>query len=127
VSTKNIFLDGGRFTELEAADLNRRTYLLMELQDRLKQFPDQKTIALALGISQPKVSKLQNGHIDAFSIGCLMKYLDALGVNTEFQFSESKRPKPSANERKPLAMRERTLQRDKAAAKRFGKPYERKS
>ena len=79
----NIFADLG-FPPEEAENLHVRSKLMIEMigiiQDRgLKQ----KEAAELFGVSQPRISDLKRGHIDAFTIDSLVNMLAHAGVSVE--------------------------------------------
>src|SRR5258708_21162226 len=45
-----------------------------------------------LGIDQPKVSALKQGHLSSFSIQRLMRFLVLLGRDVEIPFNQSRKP-----------------------------------
>jgi predicted XRE-type DNA-binding protein len=44
-----------------------------------------------LGVSQPKVSALRNGHLDGFSVERLCRYLNALGRDVRIMVAQKSR------------------------------------
>ena len=79
ITTDNIFEDIG-FDKQEAADMKVRAELLLEIREYIcKKGPKQKDAAALLGINQPEVSALMNGHIFKFSIDALVNLLARVG------------------------------------------------
>ncbi len=80
-STGNVFADLGLDDAeelLAKAELTRRIAALIQSR-RMTQV----TAARALGIDQPKVSRLLRGHLDEFSGERLMRFLRLLGQDIE--------------------------------------------
>ena len=78
-TTANIFEDLG-FDKLEAANMKIRAELLLEIREHVrKKGLRQKEAAALLGINQPEVSALMNGHINKFSIDALVNMLARVG------------------------------------------------
>ena len=75
ITTDNIF-EGIGFDKQEAANMKFRAELLLEIREYIrKNGLKQKDAATLLGISQPEVSALMNGHIFKFSIDALVNML----------------------------------------------------
>ena len=75
ITTDNIFEDIG-FDKQEAANMKVRAELLLEIREYIrKKGLKQKDAAALLGINQPEVSALMNGHIFNFSIDALVNML----------------------------------------------------
>ncbi|NIA76318.1 XRE family transcriptional regulator [Providencia rettgeri] len=51
---------------------------------------NQKEISRILGVSQPRVSDLQNARLDKFSLAQLIVYLNKLGVECDILMTETK-------------------------------------
>ena len=86
VMTDNIFEDIG-FNKQEAANLKVRAILLIEIKEYIrKKRLKQKEAAVLLGINQPEVRALMDGHIFNFRIDALVKMLIRVGweLKTEF-------------------------------------------
>ncbi len=78
-TTDNIFEDLG-FDKLDAANMKIRAELLLEIREHIrKKGLKQKEAAVLLGINQPDVSALMNGHIFKFSIDALVNMLAKIG------------------------------------------------
>src|SRR5271163_1706609 len=88
--SKDVFRDIG-FSEIEAKDLNRKSALLIRLQENLNnRKKTQAELAQLLGVDQAKVSKLLNGKIGEFSLERLMSFLDKVGEEVGFTFAHIK-------------------------------------
>ncbi|MGQ0815049.1 MAG: helix-turn-helix domain-containing protein [Gemmatimonadota bacterium] len=76
----NVFSDLG-FSPDEAANLQLRSDLMIELQKRLATLGlTQARAARLLEVSQPRVSDLMRGRIERFSVDTLVKLLGKAGV-----------------------------------------------
>ena len=92
ITTDNIFEDIG-FDEQEAANMKIRVELLLEIREFIrKKGLKQKDAAALLGINQPEVSALMNGHIFKFSIDALVNMLSRVGRELKI----TTRPKKAA-------------------------------
>ena len=79
ITTDNIFEDIG-FDKLEAANMKIRAELLLEIREYIrKKGLKQKDAPALLGINQPEVSALMNGHIFRFSIDAMVNMLARVG------------------------------------------------
>jgi predicted XRE-type DNA-binding protein len=79
----NIFEDLG-FSQDEAANLLVRSDLMSQIKRIIKEKGwTQKRAAEELGVQQPRVSDLFQGHIGEFSVDMLMSWLSKLGYNIE--------------------------------------------
>ncbi|HEY9755512.1 MAG TPA: helix-turn-helix transcriptional regulator [Oculatellaceae cyanobacterium] len=79
--SKNVFADLG-FDETEAAALQAKAFLFMQLQDVLeKSQKNQLELAKMIGIDQPKVSKIMSGKMDEFSLDRIMLFLQKMGID----------------------------------------------
>ena len=79
ITTDNIFEDIG-FDKQEAANMKVRVELVLEIRENIrKKSLKQKDAAVLLGINQPEVSALMNGHIFKFSIDTLVNLLARVG------------------------------------------------
>lgn len=87
----NVFKDVG-FPAAEAAHLQIRTDLMLQIERILQQQGlTQVKAAKVLGISQPRVSDLVRGRIEAFSIDALVEMLDRLGITVTVRTKRSRR------------------------------------
>lgn len=78
-SCGNVFKDLG-YSDDEAANLAVRSHLMVILKQMIKEKAwTQHEAARRLGVRQPRVSDLLNGHIDKFSVDMLMSWLHKLG------------------------------------------------
>lgn len=78
-SSANIFEDLG-FEDEEAANLLVRSDLMLQIKHIIKERNwTQTQAAKALGVQQPRVSDLFQGHIGEFSVDMLMSWLSKLG------------------------------------------------
>ena len=92
ITTDNIFEDIG-FDKQEAANMKVRAELLLEIREYIrKKGLKQKDAATLLGINQPEVSALMNGHIFKFSIDALVNMLGKVGRELKI----TTRPKKAA-------------------------------
>lgn len=88
-SSGNVFRDLG-FSATDAEDLQLRSDLLIQLQDRIVVLKEsQAAVAKRLEISQPRVSDLLRGKIDRFSLDTLTLFLRRLGAEVEVVVCES--------------------------------------
>jgi predicted XRE-type DNA-binding protein len=85
----NIFADLG-FAAEEAENLKMRAMLMNELRRVIGDMPQREAAAL-LGITQPRVSHLNRGRIDLFTIDTLVNMLAHAGARMRISFS---RPRP---------------------------------
>jgi predicted XRE-type DNA-binding protein len=77
----NVFVDLG-FAPAEAANLQLRSDLMIELRKRLDaRGLTQARAARLLGVSQPRVSDLYRGKIDRFSVDTLVKLVGMTGAD----------------------------------------------
>ena len=91
ISSGNIFEDLG-FVRQEAANLKIRSQLMIRISEHLKRKGlNQTEAAKVLGISQPKVSNLQKGHINKFTIDKLTNMLARIGYTTEIRVKKTHR------------------------------------
>lgn len=78
----------------EARIMERKSVLLMKVQERLKAKKwTQAEAAKHLGVQQPRISDLQKGKISQFSMEMLMLFLDKLGQPVGITFPKA-RSKP---------------------------------
>jgi predicted XRE-type DNA-binding protein len=69
-----------------ALNLERRSNLLMDIQDRIKKEKwTQPEVARILDTDQPRVSNLMKGKISLFSLDMLIGYLDKLGYPVKIE------------------------------------------
>lgn len=79
----NIFMDLG-FDDEEAANLLVRSDLMLQIKRIIKECGwTQIQAAEALGVQQPRVSDLFQGHIGEFSVDMLMSWLMKLGYDVQ--------------------------------------------
>ena len=84
-SKENVFKTLG-FDEAEAANLRIRADLMLRLSSLIKSFGlTQTEAATILGIRQPDVSNLVNGHIDKFTIDKLVNMLTVFGQDVDIK------------------------------------------
>jgi predicted XRE-type DNA-binding protein len=89
-SSGNIFEDAG-FSRVEAANLVLRSELMTEVRAIIeKEGLTQAQAAKRLGITQPKVSNLMNGHISKFTIDKLVNMLSMAGRKTNVKVVRDK-------------------------------------
>ena len=68
-------------TEQEAAHLKVRSGLMIELNERIKNWPGTDTEkAQKLGITKPRFSNLKSGRVDMFSLDALVDLAAAAGL-----------------------------------------------
>ncbi len=78
-SSGNVFTDLG-FSTQEAANLVLRCELMDAVEKIIKENGwTQREAARTLGVHQPRISDLFQGHIDLFSVDTLVEWLDKLG------------------------------------------------
>jgi predicted XRE-type DNA-binding protein len=79
----NVFTDLG-FSPNEAADLAVKAELTRQILNRIKAMSmTQAQAARRLGVSQPDVSRLMNGHLTRHSVERLLAMLNALSVDID--------------------------------------------
>lgn len=84
----NVFLDIG-FDPDEAANLLVRTDLMIDIEDIIKaRGLKQKDAAKLFGVSQPRISDLLRGQIDAFTIDSLVNMLGHAGLRVKVTVEE---------------------------------------
>jgi predicted XRE-type DNA-binding protein len=82
---KNVFEDLG-FDKAEAANLKIRSELMMIIKDHITQEKlTQSEAAELMGVDQPRVSKLLQGHIELFTIDILIKMLERVGIHMQLK------------------------------------------
>ena len=89
----------GSVLELEAdktpediTNYEARIDLMLAIRDIIEaEGYTQKDLKEYLGMSQPRVSNLLNGHVDKFSLGKLVEILDKLGFHMEFKYKKTKK------------------------------------
>lgn len=90
-SVWNVLIDD----PLEARRMERKSVLLMKVQERLKARKwTQAEAARHLGVQQPRVSDLQKGKIGQFSMEMLIDFLEKLGQPVEITFPKRRRTRP---------------------------------
>lgn len=68
-------------TAQEAAHLKVRSQLMIELNERIRQWPGNDTVkAGQLGITRPRFSNLKGGRVDLFSLDALVDLAAAAGL-----------------------------------------------
>ncbi len=84
----NVFLDIG-FDADEAANLLVRTDLMIKIENIIKcRMLKQKDAAKLFGVSQPRISDLLRGQIDAFTIDSLVNMLGKAGMRVGVTVTE---------------------------------------
>ena len=74
----------------EAENMKLRSSLMIALSEHIKrQGLTQAQAARLLGVSQPRVSDLNRGKIDLFSIDTLVNMLAAAGLRVEVQIAKA--------------------------------------
>jgi predicted XRE-type DNA-binding protein len=58
-----------------------------------RRFKNQSEIAAALGIDQPKVSKLLRGHFAEYSVERLLSFLTRLGYDVKIEVADRAHPR----------------------------------
>ena len=82
---KNVFEDLG-FDKAEASNLKMRSELMMIIDDYIaKNGITQIKAADLMGVDQPRISKLLQGHIELFTIDILVKMLERVGIHMELK------------------------------------------
>jgi len=88
VTKDNIFRDLG-FDREEAEDLAMRVYLMAELRKFIEKHEmTQARAAKFFDIPRPKISYIQNGRIDKFSIDYLVRLLSKTGGQLKYSFKQ---------------------------------------
>ena len=88
VTVSNPFLSSS--DEDIAIDKHYRAQLMVSIRNMLyERGLKQKAAAELLGIKQPRVSDIINGKLSACSVEKLFLYLHKLGVELQFDYSES--------------------------------------
>ncbi len=73
----------------EAQNMRMRSQLIIEITDELSRIEaTQKEKAKMLGISQPRLNDLLQGHIHKFSLDMLVKLSSRLGKHIELSFTD---------------------------------------
>ena len=101
VAFNNVF-DAVTDSPEEASELQTRSDLMIAIRDIVNENGwEQKEAAEALGLTQPRVSNLLNGHIEKFSIDLLMTCLYRIGFRFKpvYQNSKLKMEVQSVNQR----------------------------
>jgi predicted XRE-type DNA-binding protein len=84
----NVFLDIG-FDPDEAANLLVRTELMLAIEDIIKaRGLKQKAAAKLFGVSQPRISDVMRGKLDAFTIDSLVNMLGNAGMRVGVTVTE---------------------------------------
>jgi predicted XRE-type DNA-binding protein len=94
VSSGNVFADLGLPKPddlLAKAELTAK--IIEEIQRRRLT---QSQAAAILGIDQPKVSALKQGHLSSFSLERLMRFLVLLGQDVEITVKQRRKPRVAA-------------------------------
>jgi predicted XRE-type DNA-binding protein len=86
VSSGNVFADVGLENAEEELTKARLTAAIAKAIER-RRFRNQTAVATALGIDQPKVSKLLRGHFAEYSVERLMSFLTRLGYDVRIEVS----------------------------------------
>ena len=82
----NVFADLG-FGPEEAENLRLRTWLMSKIIGMIRERGlKQKQAAALFGVSQPRISELKRGNIDAFSIDSLVNMLGRAGIRIDLTF-----------------------------------------
>jgi predicted XRE-type DNA-binding protein len=90
-STGNVFEDAG-FPPAEAAHLLIRTDLILQVADIIeKRGLTQRATAVALDVTQPRISDLVRGRVELFSIDTLVEMLNRLGVSVTVKTTRRRR------------------------------------
>ena len=84
-SSGNVFADLGL---ADADDLMAKANLALHIRRAIKSRKlTQMQAARLLGLDQPKVSSIVNGHLDGFSTDRLMRFLTDLGCDVQISVS----------------------------------------
>jgi predicted XRE-type DNA-binding protein len=84
--TRGAFFD--LFDENEAAELTMRAQILDALQQWMeKQRKPQSDIGTILGITQPRVSKIKNGHVEQLSLDKLVRIAQRAGLKLKLEIA----------------------------------------
>jgi predicted XRE-type DNA-binding protein len=90
-STGNVFEDAG-FPPEQAAHLLIRTDLILQVRDIIeKRGLTQRAAAVALDVTQPRISDLVRGRVELFSIDTLVEMLNRLGVSVTVKTTRRRR------------------------------------
>ena len=85
----NVFEDIG-FPPEEAANLLLRTDLMLEIEGIVRDRGlKQREAAELFGVSQPRISELMRGKLDAFSIDALVNMLARAGLRVEVRVADA--------------------------------------
>ncbi len=94
----NIFADLG-FGPEEAENLLVRSDLMTQIIRMIQERGlKQKEAAALFGVSQPRISDLKRGKIDAFSIDSLVNMLGHAGIRIDVSFRQIEAPAAAAEE-----------------------------
>ena len=92
----NVFADLG-FGPEEAENLRLRTHLIFQIRRIIQERGlKQKQAAALFGVSQPRISDLKRGKIDAFTIDSLVNMLGHAGVRIDVSFRAVEEPARAA-------------------------------
>ena len=94
VSRGNVFADLG-FKKADDELAKARLVAAIARAIKRRRFKNQSEVAAALGIDQPKVSKLLRGHFADYSIERLLNFLTRLGFDVKIRVADH------AHRRKP--------------------------
>jgi predicted XRE-type DNA-binding protein len=93
-SSGNVFADLGL---PKPDDLLARAELTAEIIEEIQRRRlTQSQAAAILGIDQPKISALKQGHLSSFSIERLMRFLVLLGRDVEITVKQRRKPRVPA-------------------------------
>jgi predicted XRE-type DNA-binding protein len=87
ISSGNVFADLG-FENSEEELTKARLTAAIARAIKSRRFKSQRAAAEALGIDQPKVSKLLRGHFAEYSVERLLTFLTRLGYDVEIKVSD---------------------------------------
>lgn len=85
-------------TPAQAENMKLRSSLMMALKDHIAQEGlSQSSAAKVFGVTQPRVSDLQRGKIDLFSLDTLVNMLAAADLHVEMRVSAIPGQKPKSH------------------------------
>jgi predicted XRE-type DNA-binding protein len=91
-SSGNVFADLG-FKNAEEELAKARLTAAVAKAIKSRRFKNQSVAAAALGIDQPKISKLLRGHFGEYSVERLLSFLTRLGYDVEIKVAEHAHPR----------------------------------
>ncbi len=90
-ANENVFESMG-FSKEEAAEMELRTFIAYEIRVFIeRQGLTQQKAAEFFGTTQPKISKIINGHGEGFTINALVRLLARTGGKFQYAFKQPRK------------------------------------